>query len=159
MSVTKGGDTENLGQSCDRQLTWGAVDCLLYSTQSSTVRKRRDHEVQHTTDSLMYMHTHPYLVVLNRGEGRRPQYTWDSVQGIVHKVCHWGWLQGKVEGHSHPLTRGTEDTLQHLERGNCSNRGFPSSPPSGCQLNSMLPTRNSPIGVERLAKTTVDSYY
>ena len=108
--IPKGGDTENLGQPCDRQLSRGTVDSLLYSTQSSTVGKRRNHEVHHTTDSLMYTHPHPYLVVLHRGEGRRPQYTRNSVQGIV-------------------------------------------------QLHSMLPTWNSPIGLERLSKNTVDSYY
>ena len=69
MSVTEGGDTKNLGQSCDRQLTQGTVDSLLYSTQSSTVRKRSDHEIHHTTDSVMYTHPHPYLVALNSGVG------------------------------------------------------------------------------------------
>ena len=96
--ITKRGDTENLGQSCDRQSTQGSYSGLSpLPPQSSTVRKRRDHEVHLTTDSLMYTHPHPYLVALNRGEGRRPQYTRDSVQGIEHKWISGTWGRSRTK--------------------------------------------------------------
>ena len=90
MSVTKGGDAENLVQSCDLQLTEGAVDCLLYSTQSSTVRKRRDHEAHHTTDSLKHATVHAHVHTPGSAQQevhRRPHHT--GLSGLAHRtvVC------------------------------------------------------------------------
>ena len=67
--ITKRGDTENLGQSCDRQLTQGSYSGLSsLPTQSSIVRKRRE-KVHQIMDSLMYMYLHPYLVVQTQYRG------------------------------------------------------------------------------------------
>ena len=69
-------------------------------------------------------------------------------------MCHWGWVQDRVEGHPHPLSVEEQEVTCNIERerGNGSNREFPSTTSSGCQLNHMLPTWNSPIGVEKLTK-------
>ena len=54
----------------------------------------------------------------------------------------WGWVQDRLEGHPHPLSVEEQEVpcMQHLDRGNCSNREFPSTTPSGYQLNHTLPT-------------------
>ena len=82
----------------------------------------------------------------------RPELGLEVMGGTSRVGREWGWVQDKVEGHPHSLSRGMGGTLQHLERNNCSNREFPYTTPSGCQLNHMLPTWNSPIGAERGSK-------
>ena len=65
VSVTKGSDEENLGQSCDHQLTRGTVDCLLYIYSGE---EEGSWSTPHHWQSDVHA-PHPYLVVLHRGKG------------------------------------------------------------------------------------------